>query len=292
LILTKLLLYTMCVLLPLMGWSQPTDSKKLKHRWTKIHEEHGFRRSKEYTGPASDNYIAPTSINENQPVPQGSSNAQHTPYNGMPYSSSQQQRGRNPGGMGPGGPGSMQADPDVTPPEEIDVPELDAPDIDAPDIDPPSISSSFWNILGIIILIFLVALILYFILKNRQPSSDSAIPFEPLEENLNPATISKTELEMRLEEAMYLEDYRECVRIYFLFAMKELIQRRWIFWKKEKTNIHYILEMQGRPTSYQFEEIVGIYDLVWYGDYHIDKEAYFNVQPKLDNYYKLLQSQP
>jgi hypothetical protein len=290
--LNKLVLYICCVLLPVVGLSQSTDSKKLKQRWTKIHDQHAFKKAKNYTGPASDDYVAPTSINESQPVSQGSSNSRHTPYNGLPYSSTQQRQGKNPGGMGPGGPGSLQADPDVTPPEDIDVPELDAPDIDAPDIDAPSVSGSFWNILGIIILIALIGLVLYFILKNRQPSNDSAIPFEPLEEDLNPATISKSELELRLEEAMHLEDYRECVRIYFIFAMKELIQRRWIFWKKEKTNIHYILEMQGRPTSYQFEEIVGIYDLVWYGDYHIDKDAYFRVQPKLDNYYKLLQSQP
>jgi hypothetical protein len=168
---------------------------------------------------------------------------------------------------------------------------MDAPDIDAPDVDPPTISPYFWWTLGIIILIALAVMIIYFILRNRQPSNEN-VPFEPLEEDLNPATISKTELELRLEEAMNRGDYRECVRIYFLFAMKELIQRRWIFWKKEKTNMHYIIEMQGRPTSYQFEELVGIYDLVWYGDYHIDKAAYISLQPKLENYYKTLQSQP
>jgi hypothetical protein len=82
------------------------------------------------------------------------------------------------------------------------------------------------------------------------------------------------------------------VRLYFLFAMKELIQRRWIFWKKEKTNIHYIIEMQGRPTAHAFEEVVGIYDLVWYGDYHIDEQAYLRMRVKLDDYYQTLQRQP
>jgi hypothetical protein len=110
-----------------------------------------------------------------------------------------------------------------------------------------------------------------------------------LEEDLNPATISKTELELRLEEAMQRGDYRECVRIYFLFAMKDLIQRRWIFWKKEKTNIHYIIEMQGRKGAREFEEIVGIYDLVWYGDYVIDEEAYRRMQPVLDAHYKTIE---
>jgi len=288
LILTKLVLYSILLLFPLAMLGQ-SDEPKLKQRWEKINEHHGFKRSDGYKGPESDGYLSPTSIEENEPLPQGSANTRHTPYNGIPYSATQQRQGHNPGG--PGGNGNIDEDPDITPPEPIDIPEADPPDIDTPDIDAPSISDSFWTYMGILLLIAALGLIIYLILKNRAPS-DANVPFEPLEENLNPATISKTELELRLEEAMSREDYRECVRIYFLFAMKELIERRWIFWKKEKTNIHYIIEMQGRPTAYQFEEIVGIYDLVWYGDYHIDREAYIGVQPKLDHYYKLLQSQP
>lgn len=273
----------------MLGWSQSDDSKQLKKKWKEIHDNHGFQKSKEYTGPKSDAYVSPSDINENQPATQGSTSPRNTPYKGLPYSSSQQQRGKNPG-TGPGGGGSLEDDPDITPPEGIDVPEVDPPNISTPDIDAPEISGNFWKALGIILLIFLIGMIIYFVIKNKQPSNDS-IPFEPLEENLNPATISKTELELRLEEAVARGDYRECVRIYFLFAMKELIQRRWIFWKKEKTNIHYIIEMQGRPTAYQFEEIVAIYDVVWYGDYTIDEQAYLRMQPTLDSYYKTLEKQ-
>ena len=130
----------------------------------------------------------------------------------------------------------------------------------------------------------LLAFIIYQLIKNKTPK-DAVIPFEPLAEDLNPATITKTELELRLEEAMRNEDYRECVRIYFLFAMKNLIERRWIFWKKERTNMHYIIEMQGRPGAYDFEQIVNIYDLVWYGDYELDKSTYAGIQPELERHY-------
>lgn len=286
---TKFILYCFLIILPLSGWSQDGHSGELKRKWSDIQKRHAFRKSRDYKGPQSDGYISPSEIRENQPIGTGSTSSRHQPYRGMSYTPQRQQQGRNP--RGPGGRGSVRRDPNITPPEDIDVPEVDSPDIDLPDVDPPSTSTSFWKILGIILLIILIALILYYILKNRQPRNET-IPFEPLEENLNPATITKTELELRLEEAMQREDYRECVRIYFLFAMKELIQRRWIFWKREKTNIHYIIEMQGRPTASQFEEMVGIYDLVWYGDYDIDKTAYQRIQPTLDNYYKTLERQP
>lgn len=285
---TKFIPYIICLLLPLIGWNQDGDSKELKRKWKEIHEQHGFQKAKDYTGPSGDGYISPTDINESQPITPGSGSQRNMPYKGMPYSSAQQRQGRNPGSQGQGGNGTLKADPNITPPEDIDIPEIDSPDIDAPDIDAPEISTSFWKILGIILLIILVGIIIYYILKNRQPSNPT-VPFEPLEEDLNPATISKTELELRLEEAMQRGDYRECVRIYFLFAMKDLIQRRWIFWKKEKTNIHYIIEMQGRKGALEFEEIVGLYDLVWYGDYVIDEAAYNRMQPVLDANYKTIE---
>jgi hypothetical protein len=49
--------------------------------------------------------------------------------------------------------------------------------------------------------------------------------------------------------------------------------------------MHYIIEMQGRPGAYDFEQIVNLYDLVWYGDYELDKSAYANIQPELERHY-------
>lgn len=289
-ILTKWILYIICFAFPLISWNQKNTGKDVRRKWHEITENHGFRKAKNYKGPASDGSVYPSNIEENQPLPSGSSSSRNMPYKGIPYSTAQQRQGRRPGnpGAGPGGNGTLQRDPNVTPPEDIDVPEIDSPDIDAPDIDVPEVGSSFWQTLGIILLIILLGVIIYYILKNRAPSNP-VVPFEPLDEDLNPATISKTELELRLEEAVARGDYKECVRIYFLFAMKELIQRRWIFWKKEKTNFHYIIEMQGRPGLREFEEIVNIYDLVWYGDYSISEADYNRMQPKLDAHYKTLE---
>lgn len=287
----KHLCYIALLFLPFISNGQDAHAKKLEKTWKKIHDTHGFRPAKGYKGPPANYYVDPSSINESQPVTVGQGSSTTTPYRGLPYSSRQIQQGRrtptNPGG-GSGGNGTIKRDPSIAPPEPIDFPDVDAPDIDAPDIDAPDISGAFWKYFLIIILLILLALIVYYVLRNRAPRN-SNIPFEPLEENMNPAAIPKTELELRLEEAMSREDYRECVRIYFLFAMKELIEKRWIFWKKEKTNIHYIIEMQGKPTAHDFGKVVGIYELVWYGDYHIDRNAYFTMQPTLDAYYKQLE---
>ena len=289
----RLLLYICIVLLPFTGQGQDGHARKLEKTWKKINESHGFRKAKDYNGPAANPYTNPSSIDQTQPVTQGQGKYTTTPYRGLPYSNQQIQQGRripkNPGGVnGSGGSGTIKKDPSIAPPEPIDFPDVDAPDIDLPESDMPNLNGEFWKYLLIIILLVLIAIIVYYALRNRAPRN-SNIPFEPLEEDLNPATIPKTELEIRLEEAMAREDYKECVRIYFLFAMKELIDKRWIFWKKEKTNIHYTIEMSGKPTAHDFEKVVGIYELVWYGDYNIDKKAYLSMQPVLDAYYKQLE---
>lgn len=245
-----------------------------REKWNQLREEHGYKQSEKYKGPESDYYQSPTSINESSSGSSGTPNGMTKPYQGTPYSPKDLERGRN----GNGGTGSIEEDPNIEPAESVDIPDFDAPN--GPDVDAPDISVNFWKWLGIILLVIALAILVYYMIKNRSPRIKT-IPFEALVEDLNPAEISKTELELRLEEATASGNYKECVRIYFLFAMKELIQRKWIFWKREKTNMHYIIEVQGKAISREFEQIVSIYDLVWYGDYNIDAQSYHIIEPQL-----------
>lgn len=258
---------------------KPKEQITTREKWNQIREEHGYKQSEKYKGPESDYYQSPTSINESYSSGSGSPNGTTKPYQGTPYSPKDVERGRG-NGQGDGGTGSIKEDPNIEPAESVDIPEFDAPRGPNVDLNGPNISVNFWKILGIILLVAALAILIFFIIKNRSPRIKT-IPFEALVEDLNPAEISKTELELRLEEATATGNYKECVRIYFLFAMKELIQRRWIFWKKEKTNMHYIIEIQGKPISREFEQIVSIYDLVWYGDYTIDATSYQVIEPQL-----------
>jgi hypothetical protein len=262
------------------GAKKETEKKKeltTREKWNQIREEHGYKQSEKYKGPESDYYDSPTSINESYSTSSGSPNGTTKPYQGTPYSPKDLEHGKG-GKDGDGGTGSLEEDPNIEPSESVDIPDFDAPK--GPDVDAPNISTDFWKWLGIILLIVALAFLIYYMIKNRSPRIKT-IPFEALVEDLNPAEISKTELELRLEEATTSGNYKECVRIYFLFAMKELIQRRWIFWKREKTNMHYIIEVQGRPIAREFEQIVSIYDLVWYGDYNIDSSSYQVIEPQL-----------
>ena len=46
--------------------------------------------------------------------------------------------------------------------------------------------------------------------------------------------------------------------------------------------------MHKRENASHFNECVRVYDIVWYGDYKIDREIFELLQPTFENYYKSL----
>lgn len=170
---------------------------------------------------------------------------------------------------------------------DIDLPDIDLPDINLPDIDLPSIGTwEFWKTVLLIITIGILLFILYLILKKIKPS-DSKISVD-IEDEWNPTVVTKSELELKLEKAIMSNNFRECVRIHFMFILKELITSNAIDWKPEKTNYDYLTEVRKSKGYDSFEECVRIYDLVWYGDYEIALQDYNRLKPTLENYYQSL----
>ncbi len=107
-------------------------------------------------------------------------------------------------------------------------------------------------------------------------------------EDIEPSKITKTELEKLLEEALENHDYRKAVRIYYLFILKDLFEKKWIQWEKEKTNMHYLLEMQGKNEFDQFQKIVTYFEFIWYGKRDITKDQFNQIQPNFTSLLKKL----
>ena len=261
------------------------DAKK--DTWSKEKDYLKYERKKDFKGPDDWYGGSPASMkdgNENYaPSNQGSQGIQYNPQQIV----QEREKKFNKGG----GSGNLEMDPEVKKPDPVTLPEIDPPDIDGPDlpdVDLPTIPVDFWKILLFVIIFAAVIILVYLWLKNRRPSGKSVL--RDVENDWNPEVITKSELELRLEEALSKEDYREGIRIYFTFILKELIRKNWIHWKKDKTNHHYVLEMSSRPKSDIFRECVRIYDLVWYGEYEISKQVYESLQPTLLNYYRSLES--
>lgn len=278
-ILNKYLLYIL-ILLAGNTWAQKPVAEK-KPSYKKFSKEYKYVKRKSYTGPEN-NYMSP--------VPMEKVEDDGESYHGLQYSPQDILRSRqarkNTTDRG-GSTGDRAYDPEVEEPLfEINPPDLNA-NTDIKKTSPPMISPAVWRVILFIIGFLLLAWITYLIVKNYRPKpAPLSGNFSP--SDWNPELIPKTELELRLEEATLREDYRECVRIYFTFILKELIRLRRIKWKKDLTNFDYILQMRGKSGYSDFEETVRIYDLVWYGEYEITSKEFDAVVPHLEKNYQSL----
>lgn len=255
--------------------------------WETEREFLKYQKEEGYKGPNDWYGSAPAEMESEDQSGYNNNSSSSSSRQGIQYVPQKLRRDRNNkrGFNQGGGSGTLPTDPKVQPPPPVNY-DIDPPDIDLPDMDAPNVGGSFWKVLLFILIAALVILILYLIFKNAKPIDRKVIV--DVEDDWNPEIITKTELELRLEAAMAREDYRECVRIYFTFILKELIRKSWISWKKEKTNHHYVMEMSGKPNQLVFMECVRIYDLVWYGEYEIDEEIFEMLRPTLQDYYKSL----
>ena len=285
-------LYIALVLIPILGFSQ---SKK-EQLWKKEKDQLEYRKAEQYEGPDSWYGGQPAAITQDEYVSTNDilDTEQNKKKHGIPYDSDhivKDRENRNNGDNFGGGNGDLPLDPKVKKPDplefpDIDFPDFDTPDFDLPKIDPPTISPAVWKTLLVIFIIVVLFIVAYLIIKNSKPPNKKIIV--DVENDWNPEVISKSELELRLEEALKNRDYRGCVRVYFTFILKELIQKSWVVWRQEKTNHQYVLEMHKNPGSDRFNECVRIYDLVWYGEYQINEETFNSLKPTLEEYYRSL----
>jgi hypothetical protein len=127
---------------------------------------------------------------------------------------------------------------------------------------------------------------LLFYLINKKSSNIAPIPVNTLETDQNPIELEDDELTKRIKALLLVEDYRACIRVYFNYILKELIRKDFIQWQKDKTNYDYLLEMERKQCQTdQLRVIAYWYDVIWYGEYHLDKIKYDELSQLFINYY-------
>ena len=150
-------------------------------------------------------------------------------------------------------------------------------------------STSVFNGLGIIgyilLGVFIVALafLIYYMYLNRQKGNTKV--GEPINfDEVAPTEIPLTELERMLHEALAKGDYRGAIRIYFIFIIRDLANKRWINWEKEKTNFHYLREMSGKNEFDDFNKSVSYFEIIWYGKRELDSATFEQIKPNFTRF--------
>lgn len=116
--------------------------------------------------------------------------------------------------------------------------------------------------------------------RNKKNRPSLLIDLDELDE----AQIRSLEVESALEQALREDDYRKAYRLRYLGVLKELIAQNLIFYKKEKTNYEYLLQLTGREVYEPFRMLTFNFDGIWYGDLFIDKEKYETLETHFDSF--------
>lgn len=180
-----------------------------------------------------------------------------------------------------GGNGSGGWDPDALDSRPRNRPTPQTPN--APRLNIPNVGSGWLQTLLLIVLGAVFVFVLYKIIADGSGKKNTRIKKESIEEeiedHLDQIELPRSELEILLEKALQHGDFREAVRIYFIFLIKELRTKNWITWEKKKTNSAYLLEMRERPHFSDFVQSVRIFEIVWYGNRAISESDFRQVEP-------------
>ncbi len=147
----------------------------------------------------------------------------------------------------------------------------------------PDLSSmKFIFIIGALIVL---GIIIYLLVRNtnfnnKNVKSNILINFDDLDES----TLRHVELATPLSEALRKGDYQTAYRIKYLEVLQHLIQKNLIFYKKEKTNYEYLLQLSGKNVYEPFRLLTFNFDGIWYGEMKIDRERYESLLPYFNNF--------
>jgi hypothetical protein len=158
-----------------------------------------------------------------------------------------------------------------------------------------SSSGSSWNIpeWTIYLAYILVGLVLVFIIYQlffKNPMRTNKKVESVIQEEL-PIEKPVSELERLLSKFIQEGNYREAVRIYFIFIIKALREKGWIQWEKKKTNTAYLFELRNRKQYPSFSQATLIFEIIWYGDRMIDEAQFKLIRPQFEELLKSIQSE-
>jgi hypothetical protein len=146
-------------------------------------------------------------------------------------------------------------------------------------LDRPDKSASPVNIFKWILLILGIALAIFLLYKSpfikilKGNKRIKNIDFDSEEIKLSEETIDQM-----IDKAERNSDFRKAIRLQLLKYLKYLSDSNQIFWESHKTNQDFIYEIKNNAVRTTYIKIARQYDLVWYGERKIEKEAYETIK--------------
>ena len=125
--------------------------------------------------------------------------------------------------------------------------------------------------LGIAALIFLIIKLSGMDLAHlfTGKSAEIEVPYTEGLENIHQISFDE-----ELDRALKNNDFRLAVRLLYLRTLKTLNTRGRIKWELDKTNSHYVQELQNPIHREAFRSLTYRFEYIWYGSFRIDAPLY------------------
>jgi hypothetical protein len=131
----------------------------------------------------------------------------------------------------------------------------------------------FWRIFPYIVMAAALVIVVialrrgdFFGLFPRKRGPKGEVTYDP-EENIH-----EIDFDFMIKKFMDDSEYRLALRYRFLKTLRDLSAIGAIAWQKEKTNRDYVKELARDSVRSSFNELVNIFEYVWYGSFNIDKK--------------------
>jgi len=144
------------------------------------------------------------------------------------------------------------------------------------------------KIFGYTALVGLVIFVLWKLLpymdnRNKKISSIHQINADPdqLEDH-----IKSLDFEALVAEALKTDNFTLAIRLYYLQILKQLWDKKFIRWRKQKTNYDYILETANQPFNKELKELTRSFERSWYGEKPTYKGTFENYESRAKKFLK------
>ena len=144
------------------------------------------------------------------------------------------------------------------------------------------------NVLPWILVIILVGVVVVAILRGTGMSTIGMKHYKTpeaemlLSEEEDP--IDEGDFERLLARAIKNGNFRLATRYYYLWSLKQLSQKKYIEYHKDKTNTEYLFELKDQTMRSGFSYLSYVYSYIWYGEFPVDEVKFATIAEKYKSF--------
>jgi hypothetical protein len=137
-----------------------------------------------------------------------------------------------------------------------------------------------WSLAGIFVAIILYRL--FFADGFLKGQSKKLSPLHNEEKELELS--GSADYDALIAKAVAIKNFRLATRYHYLKALQQLSQKEAILLAADKTNFQYLSELTGKPCKQAFASVLLVYEYVWYGEFEMDENKFYQIQKAFKNF--------